>query len=137
MVLWDDVKRVVHDYLFLHFIGALVPTCAFILGKIIKNRGVSKMLEGKEVDQKFDGDAGEAIVDVDDKGGVEVSVSYSKKLDELLEAKAEIGLKTNIFKLAEKIAAKTATPWDDKAVAGLESLLGIKKDEAAPAAPSA
>lgn len=97
------------------------------------------MLEGKEVDVKFDGDAGEATVDVDAKGGVAVAVTYVKNVDDYLEANASIGLKTNIFKIAEKIAAKTATTWDDTAIAALEKLLGIEPSApaAAPVAPAA
>lgn len=96
-------------------------------------------LEGNEVDVKFDGDAGEVIVDVDMKGAVKVAVSYAKNVDDFLSAKASVELNTNIFKIAEKIAAKTATTWDDTAIAALEKLLGIEPSApaAAPAAPAA
>lgn len=85
------------------------------------------MMEGKEVDQKFDNGAGSLVVDVDDKGGVSLGVEYSKDLDVYGKAKASISLETNIFVIAEQIAKKTEMDWDDKAVAGLEALLGIKK----------
>lgn len=98
------------------------------------------MLEGKEIDVKFDGDAGEFSVDVDMKGAVAVTLTYVKSVDDWVDANAAIGMKTNIFKIAEKIAAKTATTWDDTAIAALEKLLGIAPSVppvAAPAAPAA
>lgn len=101
-------------------------------------RKVLLMLEGNEVDQKFDGGAGEVIVDVDDKGVVKVSLQYSKEIPEAsLKANASIGVETNIFKIAEQIAAKTSTTWDDSAIKGLESLLGIVSSAPAVAAPVA
>lgn len=85
------------------------------------------MLEGVEVQKEFDNGAGKITVDVDDKGSVKVSATYSKDLDGFAKVNSTTEVESNIFMIAEKIAAKTATPWDDKAVAGLKSLLGIKE----------
>lgn len=84
------------------------------------------MLEGNEVEKEYDGGAGKLVVDVDDKGGVVLSNNYKKNLDGFAEVESITNLKSNIFVIAEKIAAKTETQWDDKAVAGLKSLLGIQ-----------
>lgn len=83
------------------------------------------MLEGNEVQKEFDGGAGKAVIDVDDKGGVKLSVSYVKDVDGLAKVKSISEIESNIFAIAEKIAAKTSTTWDDKAIAGIKSLLGI------------
>ena len=83
-------------------------------------------LEGREVEKKFDSNAGEVFVDVNDKGAISFGVSYDKDLDGFAKVKAVISLESNIFTIAEKIAAKTATPFDDSAIAGIKSLLGIK-----------
>jgi hypothetical protein len=89
------------------------------------------MLEGKEVDIKFDGEAGQAFVDVDAQGGVVLAIGYNKEIDlagmAKITAKNEVKAETNIFTIAEKIAAKTGTPVDDMFVAGLKKLLGIQK----------
>jgi hypothetical protein len=82
------------------------------------------MLEGNEIEKEYDGGAGKVIVDVTDKGAVKISNVYSKDLG-LAKISNTTEVETNIFKIAESIAAKTATEWDDKAVAGLKSLLGI------------
>ena len=87
------------------------------------------VLEGNEVDQKFDGGAGSVVVDVDMKGSVKVAVSYDKKISDLVTAKASLGVETNIFKILKEITSKTSTKWDDAAVDGLMKLLGIT-DEA-------
>lgn len=88
------------------------------------------MLEGKEFSQKFDGDAGEAFLDVDAQGKVVVGLSYKKEIDldgyAVVKANNENSLETDIFKIAEKIAAKTETKVDDMFIAGLKNLLGIK-----------
>jgi len=84
------------------------------------------MLDGLEVDQKFDNGAGSLIVDVDDKGGVILKTAYEKDVDGFAKVKSSLELESNIFTIAEKIAWKTQQTWDDKAVAGLKSLLGIK-----------
>jgi hypothetical protein len=83
------------------------------------------VLEGQEVSKEFDGGAGKLIVDVDDKGAVKMSAMYDKDLDGFAKVKSSLELESNIFMIAEKIAAKTGTTWDDKAIAGIKSLLGI------------
>jgi len=89
-----------------------------------------EVLAGKEVDVKFDSGAGEAFVDVDAQGGVIVSLGYKKEQDlggyAVAKANISISAETNIIKIAEKVAAKTSTPFDDSAVALLKNLLGIK-----------
>lgn len=65
------------------------------------------MFEGKEIDGKI-GDVGHYFVDVSDKGEVEIGVS----------------VKINLVAEAKKLAAKTATPIDDQAIAWLEKLMG-------------
>lgn len=86
------------------------------------------MLEGKEISKVYDG--GEAFVDVNDKGQVIVSASFNKEvdLDGYAKAKAaiELSAETDIFKIAEKLCAKTATTWDDSVLATLKLLLGVK-----------
>jgi len=84
------------------------------------------MMEGKEIEKEYDGGAGKLIVDVDDKGGVILSNVYEKDLDGFAKIRSTTEIESNIFVLAEKIAAKTETTWDDKAIAGLKSLLGVK-----------
>lgn len=84
------------------------------------------MLEGNEVDQEFDGGAGKLIVDVDATGAVKLMATYEKDLDGFAKVKNHTEIESNIFAIAEKIAAKTGNTWDDKAVAGLKSLLGIQ-----------
>jgi len=85
------------------------------------------MLEGKEVDYKFDKDAGELFVDVTAKGTVEVGFNYVKDLNGFAKFKLLNSVETNIFDIAEKICAKTKTPYDDAAVKGLKQLLGISE----------
>lgn len=82
------------------------------------------MLEGNEIEKKFDG--GEFVFDADDQGGVKASTTYSKDFDGYAKAEASVAFSFNVFNIAEKIAAKTETPWDDTAIAGLKKLLGIK-----------
>lgn len=88
------------------------------------------MLEGNEVEKEYDGGAGKLIVDVTGQGAVKLSNVYEKNIDGYAKVKAVVELESDIFMIAEKIAAKTSTQWDDKAVAGLKSLLGIAKEEA-------
>lgn len=83
------------------------------------------VFEGNEVEKTYDDGAGVLIVDVDDKGGVLLSNTYKKNLDGFADVESTTVLKSNIFLIAEKIAAQTETTWDDKAIAGLKSLLGI------------
>lgn len=84
------------------------------------------ILEGNEIEKEYDGGAGKLIVDVDNKGGVVLSNTYKKDLDGFAEVESITNMRSNIFVIAEKIAAKTETQWDDKAIAGLKSLLGIE-----------
>ncbi len=81
------------------------------------------MLEGKELEGTFEG--GGYSVDVDDKGSVKVEATFAKDFG-VGKVSTVNALETNIFKIAEAIAAKTETTWDDKAVATLERLLGIQ-----------
>lgn len=64
------------------------------------------MLEGKELVQKI-GEYGEASVDVTPQ----------------LEVVVEIKAKVNLLEELKKMAAKTATPYDDQALAWVESVL--------------
>lgn len=84
------------------------------------------MLEGNELEKEYDGGAGKLIIDVDNKGTVLLSNVYKKDIDGYAEVESITNLKSNIFNIAEKIAAKTETSWDDAAVQGLKQLLGIK-----------
>lgn len=83
------------------------------------------MLEGNEVDKTFDNGAGHLVVDADDKGGLKLGATYDKDLNGYGKVKSSLAFETNIFIIAEKIAKETKTEWDDKAIAGLKSLLGI------------
>ncbi len=65
------------------------------------------MLEGKEVEGNI-GEFGGYSADLNDKGMLEISVSVH--VDLVAEAK--------------KLAAKTSTPIDDKAIEWLEKLMG-------------
>ncbi len=90
---------------------------------------MTPILEGKEVDKSFGNGAGKAVVDVDAKGGVIMSLSFNKEedLDGYAKVKADISLsaETNIIVVCEKLAAKTGTKFDDSVVAGIKMLLGI------------
>lgn len=83
-------------------------------------------LAGKEVDVKFDKDAGEVFVDVSINGDVEVGVAYNKDVKGYVQLKASAGVKLNILDIASQIAAKTKTQFDDAAVNALKQLLGLK-----------
>lgn len=83
------------------------------------------VLEGNEIDKVYDDGAGHLILDVDSKGGVKLSNVYEKDLDGYAKVKNTTDLETNIFVIAEKIAAQTKMTWDDKAIAGLKTILGI------------
>ena len=89
-----------------------------------------EILEGNEVEKKFDNGAGLLIVDVDAKGSVKLVATYDKDLDGFAKVKNHTEIESNIFTIAEKIALQTNTPWDDKAIAGLKSLLGITSEVA-------
>lgn len=87
------------------------------------------MLEGNELEKEYDNGAGKLIVDVTADGGVKLSNVYQKDLNGYAKVKASVELESDIFMIAESIAKKTSTEWDDKAIAGLKSLLGIVKPE--------
>lgn len=82
------------------------------------------MLEGKEFEGKI-GDVGGYSVDVDDKGSVAVAVTVDKDFG-VAKVKSVNSVETNIFTLAEQIAAKNGIKWLADATAMLEKLLGIK-----------
>lgn len=84
------------------------------------------MLEGNEVEKVFDGGAGKLVVDADDRGSVKVELVYEKDVDGYAKVKTSNSLETNVFNIAEKIAAKTKATWDDSAIAALKKLLGIQ-----------
>lgn len=90
------------------------------------------MLEGPEAQGKI-GDVGEYVVDVDSKGKVVVSAGVAKDLQHS-KLKISAVLELDIFKLLEELAKKTETQLDDKALATIKLLLGIKDE--APAAPA-
>ncbi len=83
------------------------------------------MLEGKEVEGKI-GEVGNYGIDVDVKGNVKVDVIAAKDLGHTKVSNV-LAIETNIFAVAEEIAKKTQTTWDDSAVAGLKAILGIKE----------
>ena len=70
------------------------------------------------------GDVGSYDVQVDEKGNVVLSAKADKAF-EGGSASLELKVNLSIFSVLEKIAAKTATPWDDGAVKAAEKLLGI------------
>lgn len=82
------------------------------------------MLEGKELEGKI-GDSGGYSVDVDDKGGIKIDVNYAQDFGSG-KFNSSVGLETNVFNIAEAIAAKTKTPYDDQVIAKIKALLGIK-----------
>lgn len=86
----------------------------------------TKILEGNEVEKEYDGGAGKVVLDVDLQGNVKFSNSYAKDLDGYAKVSSQTSLESNIFNIAEKIAAKTNTTWDDTAVKALKSILGIE-----------
>lgn len=73
------------------------------------------MLEGKEVEKKI-GEYGTASVDVTSEGKVKIEVS----------------IEVDLVAEAEKLAKKTKTEIDDKAIAWLKLLMG--RSDAAPVA---
>lgn len=86
------------------------------------------MLEGNELEKEYDGGAGKIIVDVDDKGKVKISNEYNKVVNSVLTVKSLTTVETDIFAILEKITEKTDTKFDDKLVAGIKALLGIKPE---------
>ena len=90
---------------------------------------MTPILEGNEVEKTFDNGAGKALVNVEKDGSVVVSFSYKKDVDVDGYAKAsanvELKAETNFFDIAQKLAAKTETKFDDTVVAGIKALLGM------------
>lgn len=85
------------------------------------------VLEGNELEKSYDNGAGKVILDVDAAGSVKLSNVYEKAVEGgLAKIKSVTEIETNIFVLAEAIAKKTETTLDDKAVAGIKAILGIK-----------
>lgn len=82
-------------------------------------------LEGKEIEGKI-GDMGDYSLDVDDKGNLTIEAGINKDFG-LATVGSSLSVKTNVLKIAEEIAKKTSTIWDDEAIAALEKLLGISK----------
>lgn len=81
------------------------------------------MLDGKEISGPI-GDVGNYGLDVDAKGNVKVDVNVAKDLGHSKVSNVLV-VETNIFAVAEAIAKKTEAKWDDAAIAGLKSILGI------------
>lgn len=90
------------------------------------------MFQGNEVEKTYDGGAGKVVVDIDAHGSVKVANSYEKKFGESLKVKVAADIEVSIFDLAAQAAKKTGTEWDDKAIAGLKSLLGLVDPAPAP-----
>lgn len=82
------------------------------------------MLEGKELEGKI-GDVGSYSIDVDSKGLIKVSAQVEHDFG-YAKVSSVNAIETNVFQIAEEIAKKTSTTWDDKAVETLKSVLGIK-----------
>jgi len=82
------------------------------------------MLEGKEIEGKI-ADVGSYSLDVNAQGKIKIEVQVEKDFGHTKVGSANY-VETDIFKVAEEIAKKTGTPWDDKAIAALKSALGIK-----------
>lgn len=82
------------------------------------------MLEGKEAQGKI-GDVGSYELDVTEQGVVKFSAIVEKDFG-YGKVSSVNSVETDIFRIAEEMAKKTQTPWDDNAVAGLKNLLGIK-----------
>jgi len=82
------------------------------------------MLEGKELEGKF-GDVGSYYIDADAHGTVKFSATVDKDFGYAKVSSAN-SVESNIFSLAEMIAKKNNFDWDDKAIAGIKSILGIK-----------
>lgn len=83
------------------------------------------MLEGNEVEGEI-GDMGSYVLDVDDKGKLVIGLKIEKDMG-YGKVAAQLSAETDVFKIAEMIAAKTATTWDDEAIKALEKILGINQ----------
>lgn len=82
------------------------------------------MLEGKEIEGKFDGDAGAYSIDADMTGKVVFTLSYEKDLGDV-KVKNTSEVETHILDILTKVAAKTKTTLDDIAIAKLKQILGL------------
>lgn len=91
------------------------------------------MLEGNELEGKI-GDVGSYTLDVDSQGKVKFAAMIEKDFG-YAKVSSQNAVESDIFKIAEEIAKKTSTQWDDKAIAGLKSLLGIASPPAPAPAP--
>lgn len=83
------------------------------------------MLEGNEVDKTFAQGNGHVIVDVTAEGSVMLTAKYDQAFA-YGNVQSMVQVSTDIFKIAETLAARTSTTWDDKAIQGLKDILGIK-----------
>jgi len=88
-----------------------------------------ELLEGKEIVGTI-GDVGGYYVDVDAKGKIVISASINKDLGHS-KISNETSIETDIFRLAEEIAKKTSTTLDDKGIALIKGVLGIRDEEPA------
>ena len=82
------------------------------------------MLEGKELEGKIS-DFGDYFIDADKSGKVVISLSAKKQIDDHTLVSSENKVETDIFKILEKIAAKTETTLDDKAISGIKAILNM------------
>lgn len=85
-----------------------------------------EILEGNELEKTYDEGAGKFVLDVDAHGNVKFSNTYEKDLKGYAKVSSQNSIETNIFNIAEKIAAETETTWDDSAVKALKGILGIE-----------
>lgn len=81
-------------------------------------------LEGKEVEGNI-GSIGGYYVDADATGKVVVSLSVKKDIDGHTTISSDNKIETHLFQILEKVAEKTSTTLDDKAIAGIKAILGM------------
>lgn len=85
-----------------------------------------------QIEKDYDNGAGKLIVNADAQGNVTVSNTFNQDVAGLAQVSSQVSVTSNIFSIAEKIAAQTQTTWDDTAIAALKSLLGIVDPPASP-----
>ena len=90
---------------------------------------MAPILEGNEVEVEYAGGAGKLVVDVNEKFEAVISNVLSKDVEGIATIESNTSVKTSVFKILKMVTKKTATEWDDKALAMLMTALGIK-DEA-------
>lgn len=90
---------------------------------------MSKTIEGKL------GDFGSYSLDVDIKGTITAQIDVNKDFG-FAKVTESTTIEMSLIDVAEELAKKTSTPWDDKAIATLKTLLGIA-DPTAPVPPVA